>query len=144
MGISASFLFYIGFLFLTLITAIVSNFKNRLIPFAYITIIISLLVPTMNLILISGKPADMSGTIYLLQEFQARNLWAVLITFMYVYLIAWIVLFNYVLYGKSFTKGYHYLVEKGKGLWMFISKKIKKKSRNLWLKNKKQEKSDHQ
>ncbi|MFA1819844.1 hypothetical protein ACDX78_06555 [Virgibacillus oceani] len=125
MEITAGLLFYAGFLFFTLVTAIVSNFKNRLIPFAYITIILSLAVPLMNLLFITGKPADITSTSYLLQEFQARNLWAVLLIIMYIYLAAWIVLFIYTLYGKSFNNGYRYVSEKWKELWMYISKKIK-------------------
>ncbi|WP_164215999.1 hypothetical protein [Virgibacillus sp. YIM 98842] len=129
MEMSAGLFFYAGFLFLTLLTAIVSNFKNKLIPFAYITIIVSLAVPLINLIFIGGKPANISGVSYLLQEFLNRNLWAVLIGLMYIYLTAWAVLFIYTLHGENFKKWYGFMLEKGKELWMTILGKIKESGR---------------
>src|SRR5690625_4540026 len=125
MEFSAGLLFYAGFLFLTLLTAIISNFKNRLIPFAYITIIVSLLVPLLTLVFYVGNTGNEIGVSYLLQEFRARNLWAVIITFMYIYLAIWIVLFTYVLFGNSLINWYNYIFRKGKKPEKAVSERTK-------------------
>jgi len=125
MELSAGLFFYTIFLFLTLLTAIISNFKNKLIPFAYMAIIFSLLAPLIHLIFSTGNTGDTAALPYLLQEFQDRNLWAVFLGFMYIFLTVWLVLFIHKILGKRLKKWYHYTVGKGKDLWVMGSGKIK-------------------
>ncbi|GAB3803208.1 hypothetical protein [Virgibacillus kimchii] len=138
---AAWLIFFSGFLFLALLTAIVSNFRHRLVPYAYTAIIISLAVPLINIVFIAGKPAELTGTSYLFQEFLSGNIWAVLIVSMYIYLAGWIILFIYGTYENSFRKLYNYVVEKGKELWMAVLDKTKESGRQNTV-NKKQETGD--
>lgn len=128
MAISAWLIFYAAFLVLALLTAIISNFKDRLVPYAYTAIVVSCAVPLIHILFIAGKPEKVTATTYQLQEFLAGNIWAVLIASMYIYLAVWIILFVYGMYGNNMRKISVYLADKGKAFWITAVGKIKEQA----------------
>ncbi|UJL47492.1 hypothetical protein KFZ58_06365 [Virgibacillus sp. NKC19-16] len=84
---------YYLFLLLTLISAIYSCFRGKLIYWAYACIIVSLLVPIVGLLFRAQHTTDMNGLGYLFSQLGNGDLWAVLITLCLVYVGLWWVLF---------------------------------------------------
>lgn len=84
---------YYLFLLLTLISAIYSCFRGKLIYWAYATVIVSLMVPIVGLLFRAQRTEAMNELAYLFSQLGNGDIWAVLITVCLVYVGLWWVLF---------------------------------------------------
>lgn len=89
---------------IALITAIISNARDRLIPFAYITIILSIGTPLFSFLYVVGRSEGSNELNYLFQQIGTGHYPAIILFICYVYLIFWVILFVWDNFGEVFKK----------------------------------------
>ncbi|WP_052360709.1 hypothetical protein [Oceanobacillus manasiensis] len=95
---------YIIFISLALITAIISNVKDKLIPFAYLTIILSIGAPLFSFLYTVERPSGSNELSHLFHQVGSGHIAAFILLLSNVYLICWIILFIWAHFGKTIKK----------------------------------------
>ncbi len=121
----SSFLIIYGIFIITaLITAIISNARDRLIPFAYMTIILSIGAPLFSFLYTVGRAANRNELEHLFHQIGEGRFTAIILLLCYVYLFFWLGLFVWHYFGKAIKKYslllWHKLKESP--LWSKLSK----------------------
>lgn len=80
---------YLIFLFFSLITGLIGLIRQWFSNLSAITIVFSLLAPLASLIFVAQRPSNSTVYEYVLSQLQAGDLWAIFITVLFLYLIAW-------------------------------------------------------
>ena len=80
---------YLIFLLLSLITGLIGLIRQWFSNLSAITIVFSLLAPLASLIFVAQRPSHLTVYEYVLSQLQAGDLWAIFITVLFLYLIAW-------------------------------------------------------
>ncbi|CDQ40791.1 hypothetical protein M948_17945 [Virgibacillus sp. CM-4] len=103
--------FYFIFLVFTLTTALISNFKNRSISYAYTAIILSFAAPLFSFLFSVGRPEGVHSISYVFSQIWNGNLFALAIVLANIYLLFWDGLFikNY---RDQLIRYYHRVLKK--------------------------------
>ena len=80
---------YLIFLFFSLITGLIGLIRQWFSNLSAMTIVFSLLAPLASLIFVVQRPSNSTVYEYVLSQLQAGDLWAIFITVLFLYLIAW-------------------------------------------------------
>ncbi|MFU0788734.1 MAG: hypothetical protein ACFWT6_01975 [Virgibacillus proomii] len=84
---------YVVFIAGTLLLAIVSNARDRLIPFAYLSIILSIATPLIGFLYSIGRPEEVNELTYLFSQMWNGSLTAIFIFMSHLYLLVSLGLF---------------------------------------------------
>ena len=84
---------YVVFIAGTLLLAIVSNVRDRLIPFAYLSIILSITTPLIGFLYSIDRPEDVNELTYLFSQMWNGSLTAIFIFMSHLYLLVSLGLF---------------------------------------------------
>ncbi|MFD2630207.1 hypothetical protein [Oceanobacillus kapialis] len=95
---------YIIFVSSALLTAIISNARNRLIPFAYVAIILSIGTPLFSFLYIIQRTDGSNEWDYLLKQISNGHLPAIILLLCYLYLLFWLILFLWKNFGATLKK----------------------------------------
>lgn len=80
---------YYIIVFLTLMSGVMNWVRQRYSALAAITIIFSLLVPTVSFVYTVGRTEGLNEFGYLFAQLKARNPWSLFIVLGYLYLVVW-------------------------------------------------------
>src|SRR5699024_6394145 len=80
---------YLIFLFLSLSTGLIGLIRQWFSNLSAITIVFSLLAPLASLIFVVQRPSHLTIYEYVISQLQEGDLWAIFITVLFLYLIAW-------------------------------------------------------
>lgn len=105
---------FIYFIFIasTLLLSLIHNFRDRWIPFAYMSIILTIASPLATFLFMIRKPSDMSGLVYIWTQLWGGNVVAFMIIIIHLYLIFSLGLFLKDSFGERFTSSIYLLSNK--------------------------------
>lgn len=80
---------YYIFLCLSLISGMINWVRQRLSALSALTIILSLLVPTVSFVYTVGRTMGLNEFEYIFAQMKTRDIWAIFLTAGYLYLLVW-------------------------------------------------------
>ncbi|NBJ69067.1 MULTISPECIES: hypothetical protein [Clostridia] len=103
---------YSIFIASTLLLSLIHNFRDRWIPFVYMSIILTIASPLAAFLFIIRKPSDMNGFMYILTQLWDGNVVAFIVVVIHLYLIFSLGLFLKDSLGERFTSCVYLLSDK--------------------------------
>ncbi|MGM0941977.1 MAG: hypothetical protein ACQEWU_13610 [Bacillota bacterium] len=103
---------YFSFIIFNLVTAIISNIRDRWIPFAYKTIILTIAIPFISFIYSVERPVEVNPIAYIFSQMANGKITAILLIMGHLYLLFWFILYMKDSFGKQLVKYYRKIVKK--------------------------------
>lgn len=98
---------YVIFIVATFLLAIIHNFRDQWVPFAYASIVLAIASPLVAFLFINGKPTNTSGFMYVFKQILDANLNAFIIVLLHLYLLFSLGLFLKDNVGKKLSVYFH-------------------------------------